>query len=273
MSLPEIDEIPTGPVPVPDVVARLAGDDDITPVWRNELGGLTFRLDDGRGGVRYAKWIATGTPEIDLLAEAERLTWARRWVNVPPVLEQGSDADGSWLVTTALPGRSAVDDHWRATPEVSAKAARAIGRGLRVLHDALPVEECPFDWSVERRLVRADERIADGEGPKNWSPEHRHLDLARARATIGDPPPIDRLVVCHGDACAPNTLVNDDGTFAAHVDLGSLGVADRWADLAVAAWSTEWNHGPGYDHLVYEAYGVAPDRERIAYYRLLWDMA
>jgi kanamycin kinase len=24
------------------------------------------------------------------------------------------------------------------------------------------------------------------------------------------------------------------------VDLGELGIADRWADLAVATWSTEW---------------------------------
>ncbi|WP_326639888.1 hypothetical protein OG884_34575 [Streptosporangium sp. NBC_01755] len=47
----------------------------------------------------------------------------------------------------------------------------------------------------------------------------------------------------------------------------------RWADLAVAAWSTEWNYGPGYDGVVYDAYGIAPDPERIAYYRLLWDMA
>ena len=53
--------------------------------------------------------------------------------------------------------------------------------------------------------------------------------------------------------------------------LGDGGVADRWADLAVAAWSTEWNYGPGYDGLVYSGYGVAPDAERIAYYRRLWD--
>ena len=65
-------------------------------------------------------------------------------------------------------------------------------------------------------------------------------------------------MVCHGDACAPNTLLYDDGTFAAHVDLGALGVADRWADLAVAAWSTEWNYGPGYDEIVYVGYGSPP---------------
>lgn len=184
----------------------------------------------------------TGTPEIDLPAEAERLAWARRWIVVPTVLDHGTDADGRWLLTAAVPGRSAVDPQWITRP---ATAAAAIGRGLRVLHHALPVTACPFDWSVERRL-------------------------ARATARVGEPPPIDRLVVCHGDACAPNTLLHDDGTFAAHVDLGAFGVADRWADLAVAAWSTEWNYGPGYDGIVYSAYGVAPDAERIAYYRRLW---
>lgn len=77
--------------------------------------------------------------------------------------------------------------------------------------------------------------------------------------------------MCHGDARAPNTLIGDDGTFSAHVDLGSLGVGDLWADLAIAAWSTEWNYGPGFEHLVYESYGIAPDPRRIAYYRRLWD--
>ncbi|PRX65908.1 kanamycin kinase [Nonomuraea fuscirosea] len=263
-------EIPAGPVTVPAVVAGLAGGDGITPVWRNELGGLTFRLDGAGGEVRYAKWVAAGTPEIDLGAEAERLAWAGRWVRVPPVLTHGADADGAWLVTAAVPGVSAVDARWAGAPAV---AATAIGRGLRILHDALPVAECPFDWSVERRLPRVAERIADGEGPGDWAPEHRPLGLAEARARLEAPPPVDRLVVCHGDACVPNTLLLDDGTVAAHVDLGSLGVADRWADLAVAAWSAEEDYGPGHDAHVYAGYGITPDAERIAYYRLLWDLA
>ncbi len=80
------------------------------------------------------------------------------------------------------------------------------------------------------------------------------------------------LVVCHGDACAPNTLLSDDGRWSGHVDLGFLGVADRWADLAVATWSTEWNYGPGWEEPLLDAYGIDPDRERMAYYRLLWDL-
>jgi kanamycin kinase len=243
VSRPALASRPTGPVSVPAVVTELAGGDRLVPVWQNVLGGLTFRLDGEDGRVRYTKWVTTGTPEIDFAGEAERLRWLEGRVPVPRVLAQGSDAEGAWLVTEGVPGRSAVDPRWVAEP---AAAATAIGRGLRQLHDALPVDECPFDWSVERRLARSDERL-------------------------GEPPPIDRLVVCHGDACAPNTLLHDDGRFAAHVDLGSLGVADRWADLAVAAWSTEWNYGPGFDGHVYEGYRIEPDPRRIAYYRLLWD--
>jgi kanamycin kinase len=86
-------------------------------------------------------------------------------------------------------------------------------------------------------------------------------------------PPPDKLVVCQGDACAPNTLLDDDGHWVGHVDLGRLGVADRWADLAVATWSAEWNYGPGWDRLLLDAYGIRPDPERTRYYRLLYDLS
>jgi kanamycin kinase len=41
---------------------RLARGRPTTPVWRNEPGGLTFRLGDG-DGAQYVKWIAAGTPD------------------------------------------------------------------------------------------------------------------------------------------------------------------------------------------------------------------
>ena len=256
---------PTGPVAVPRVVRRLAGDDRVTPVWRNELGGLTFRLDPAGGGpARFVKWSPAATG-LDLEAEAARLEWAGTWTPVPCVLDHGTVDDESaagadagpaqYLVTAALPGRSAVDPRWLAEP---ATAARALGAGLHALHDALPVAGCPFDWGVRERLARS-------------GPDVPPRAAAERAALAAEAPDVDRLVVCHGDACAPNTLLDDAGRWSAHVDLGRLGVADRWADLAVAAWSTEWNYGPGYDHLVYEAYGIAPDGERIAYYRRLWD--
>ncbi len=94
-----------------------------------------------------------------------------------------------------------------------------------------------------------------------------------ALAVLGAPPDVDRLVVCHGDACCPNTLLDSSGRYTAHVDLAALGVADRWADLAVATYSTVWNYGPGWEGPLLDAYGIDPDPERTRYYRQLWDLA
>lgn len=224
---------PNEPVTVPDVVYRIADGREVSAVWVNELGGVTFSVG---AGADFVKVYPDQHAHL-LAAEAPRLRWARQFATVPDVVGSGP----GWLHTRGLAGRSAVDPRWADEPRT---AARAIGAGLRRLHDALPVADCPF-------------------GRPTWVPS--------------DAPAADRLVVCHGDACSPNTLMTDDGAFAAHVDLGDLGVADRWADLAIATMSLDWNfptHGPdGFQAVLLDAYGVAADEERIAYYRRAWDAA
>ena len=126
---------------------------------------------------------------------------------------------------------------------------------------------------AEDRLADARRRAALGHlDPPSWQPEDRSLSIEQALDWLADIPPVDRLVVCHGDPRSPNTLIAEDGRCSGHVDLGELGVADRWADLAVATWSTEWNYGPGWEPLLLSAYGVRPDPDRTRYYRLLWDL-
>ncbi len=237
--------IPVDDVAVPDRVVALAGAASLTPVWRNDYGGLTFRTDDER-------FIKYGPRNLEhaLADEAQRLAWAGAYTRVPRVLAVGADDTHEWMVTVALPGLSAVDPRWVAEP---ATAVRAVGEGLRALHESLPVADCPFDWSVASRIANAERRGI------------------RVPESLRTPPPIDELVVCHADACCPNTLIGDDGQWVAHVDLGLLGTGDRWGDIAVASMSTEWNYGPGWEDALIEAYGVDPDRGRLAYYRDLWN--
>lgn len=242
--------IPLEPVAVPPRVRALAGDAGLECVWVNGHGGLTFRATpDAAGGAFYIKW-GPRQSETTMREEAERMRWASAWTRVPRVVDQGEDATHEWLVTAALDGDSAVHPRWVARPEV---AVRAVGEGLRALHDALPVQECPWDWGVDARIARAEARGI------------------RVPEALHDAPPVDRLVVAHADACCPNTLLDADGRWFAHVDLGLLGVADRWADIAAASMSTEWNYGPGWEDALIEAYGLEPDRARLAYYRELWN--
>jgi aminoglycoside phosphotransferase len=265
-----IAQSPQGVVPVPEVVTEVAAGRPVRAVWQNELGGLTFQI--GAGSARqFLKWTPPSSG-IDLTDEVARLRWARPFIVVPEVLDQGADASGSWMLTAGLPGRSAVDDHWKRDPST---AVRAIGAGLRALHETLPVAECPFEWSASSRLERVRARAAAARiDPGDWHEDLRRFGPAsRALDMLADPPPVDRLVVCHGDSCAPNTLIGDDGRCSGHVDLGRLGLADRWADLAIATWSTQWNYGPGWEEPLLEAYGIEPDPERTSYYRLLWDLS
>lgn len=155
---------------------------------------------------------------------------------MPRVIEAGCDESGSWLPTAAL-----------------------------------PVQGFPFEWSAGDRPQAFEPRVAAGEGPENRSGDHAHLGIAEARELLSAPPlPLD-LVVCHGGACAPNTVPDGPGNFSAHVDPGEPGVADRWSDLAIAAWSTAWNHGPGYEDCVHAGSGIEPDATRIGYYGMPWD--
>lgn len=241
--------IPQTTITAPGRVREIAAGAALECVWANNAGGLTFRATPADRHPFYIKW-GPLQEESTMRDEAERLRWAGRWIRVPEVLDQGQDATHEWLITAAIDGASAVHPRWLEQP---ATAVRAVGEGLRALHEALPVDDCPWDWGVHTRLANAARR-----GIR--VPEH----LLTA-------PPVDRLVVCHADACCPNTLLGADGRWLAHVDLGLLGVGDRWADIAVASMSTEWNYGPGWEDALIEAYGLEPDRERLAFYRDLWN--
>jgi kanamycin kinase len=226
-----------GDDPVPAVVVDLAAGTDLELVWRNELGGLTFRFGD-----RFVKWNPIHTA-IDLDRERVRLEWISRRHPAPKVLAFGATGTEQWLVTAALPGSYAVGDTWRARRD---EAISAIAAGLRAMH-AIPIDDFPPEWT-------------------------REVWVGREPESAGWRPPVEQPVVVHGDACAPNTLINTDGEWAGNVDFGDLAVGDRWADLAIASMSLDWNFGEGHQQEFFAAYGIEPDPDRIRYYRKLWDL-
>ncbi|WP_375387462.1 phosphotransferase [uncultured Amnibacterium sp.] len=223
--------LPPGEHPAPILSTLATGTPEL--VWRNELGGQTWSL-----GTRYLKW-SPDEAGLDLHREVERMRWLLGRYPVPEVLDSGHDGRGGWMLTAALAGTSAVTPRWRAEPET---AVRAIAGGLRGLHE-LDVTRFPSGW-------------------ESWA--------TRRPPALGPAPVDEPPVIVHGDACAPNTLVRADGGFAGIVDVGDLVLGDRWADLAVASMSLEWNFGPGWEPLFFDAYGIEPDDDRIAYFRRLW---
>lgn len=235
---------------MPPIVREIADGRRITAIWVNDLGGVTYRLGDDE----VIKWFRGEHWEIDLPAEAGRLRWVSAYLPVPEVIDVGSNGTDHWLRTRAIPAESAAHPSNATDP---ARTVPAVARGLRRWHDALPVADCPYQWDVASRIASRPNAALLADAPSL---------LAAASRMETD------LVVCRGDACAPNFLVRN-AEVVGYVDLGHVGVGDRWADLAPAMMSLEWNYGTGWDRSFVDSYEIEFDPERFDYYRRLWDLA
>jgi kanamycin kinase len=241
--------------------------------WQYGAPAVTYRLTSNDGECRFLK-LTRGIQYPTLTAEASRMRWAADHLPVPRVIEEGREEDVTWLVTAGLPGRDAT-----ALTADPGRLVRALATGLRSFHES-PVDLCPFDFRLEAALQHARSRLAAGHilPARDFHPEFEALSaeeaigrLERTCATTED------LVVCHGDYCLPNVLLRADSSgedlsVCGFVDLGELGIADRWWDLAVATWSLTWNLGPGFEDEFLRLYGVTPDPRRVEFYRLLYDV-
>lgn len=227
------------------------------------------RLASPAGETHYLKVVHRGwTPSAE--AEAERTLWAGSFLPVPRVLERGVTREASWLLTEGMDGTDATAAVFRE--DVSGLVTR-LAEGLRHFHSA-PVEACPFQFRCADAMQLVQRRFEAGQidATRDFHPEFAALTVAAAVEELAaGVPDSEDLVVCHGDYCAPNILLR--GTeVVGFVDLGELGVADRWWDLAVATWSLTWNFGPGYEDQFLNSYGALRDESRIRFYRLLYDL-
>lgn len=251
--------------------AALAGMEDwearVVWVFRPEV--TTWRLVSPDGEVRFLK-LARLEEQVGLAAERDRLLWTAARLPVPRMLGYGTDGEQAWLLTEGLEGVDATDDGLRSDPN---RLIPLLASGLRRIH-SLPIKDCPFDSCNDVMLQAAQRRVVAGLVDSVREPIDPGGSLTAAKALERLErlrPRYEDLVVCHGDYCLPNVLIRD-GRVSGYVDLGALGVADRWWDLAVASWSVTWNLGPGWEDHFLAAYGIARDPDKLAFYRLLYDL-
>lgn len=230
-----------------------------------------------RDGRAYAK-TGGGALRQELSDERDRLLWlATTELPAAEVLDWEDDGETATLTTAGLPGVP--------LSELSASAApggvKSLAVFLKRLH-GIGRDGCPFDrWlavTAAQARVNVDEgRVdetdfddeRDGRSAQALLDELLELRPRAEELETGD------LVVCHGDACLPNFLV-DPETYevTGMVDVGRLGVADRHLDLALAARSvsdTSLNpaYGPAAAEAMLAAYGLPADPWRLDFYRFL----
>jgi aminoglycoside phosphotransferase len=243
-------------------------------VGTGRSGAVVRRSPDGRA---YAK-SARGAERDELDAERARLEWlAGTDLPAAEILDWADDGETATLTLRTQPGVALSD----LPSSAVAGGAKTLGAFLKRLH-TIDREACPFErWlavtvplarlNVDRGSVDEDDFDQERAGRSAASLLEEVLEL-RPRAEkleVGD------LVVCHGDACLPNVLVDPETLqVTGIVDVGRMGVADRHVDLALADRSvsdTTLNpaYGPAAAEAMLAAYGLPADPWRLDFYRLL----
>lgn len=191
---------------------------------------------------RYVKVVPAAHSD-DLSAERDRIDWLSE-VGLPGarVLDFRSSEQGASLITSAVSGVSAD----QLDPPQLHTAWPSITDIVRRLHGIL-VELCPYDRALDSMVAAARATVAQNRVQTEFLPQH--LQYAPPAAILENlerelprrlEQEIEDLVVCHGDLCLPNVLV-DPGTLQVTglIDLGRLGLADPYADIALLLASAQ----------------------------------
>ncbi|MDR6789607.1 aminoglycoside 3'-phosphotransferase-1 [Sphingomonas sp. BE138] len=253
----------------------------LPPAWRERLAGATWeREPEGESGGVIHRLAAPGGdamflkfgegPVAEAVAdEAIRLRWLQGRVPAARLISAVVEEDAAWLLTAAVPGRTG--DGWLADrPQMLASIITGFAAFVRALH-ALPVDDCPFDAGAGIRLAAARRNVAAGVVDEDdFDDEHQGWSAARvlAEAEALRHAATDR-VVTHGDLSLGNLLFDAAGVLTGCIDVGRLGVADRYQDIAIF-WQNLADYGAAAQAAFLDEIGIgSPDTPRLRFHRLL----
>lgn len=274
---------PTRIGPMDDTASREspAAAPALPPTLSARLHGLQWHRDlVGEAGAKVYRVGGAGTPDLylkrgsrashdDVVDEFARLHWLRGTGWVPRVLHFEADAAGAWLLSEALPGKTAYQ--WlQQAPAQAGRIVQALAGFLRRFH-ATPIDSCPFDASHPLRLAAAQRRLQAGlvdtgdfaDARAGWSAD------AVWQAMTALLPLASERVLCHGDYSLDNILLDAPDHVVGVIDLGRAGVADPYQDLAILTSCLD-EFGPQLAGRFFAAYGIAaPDLRRLQFHQLL----
>lgn len=212
--------------------------------------------------------------------EKNIVAWLDGRIPVPKIPIYCVENETAYTLMSKVPGKMLCDEAYLHTP---AKLIKLVAEGLKMLWN-VDVNDCPCRvsrleerlkaarWNVENGMVDLDNVEPETFGPNGFlSPMELLTWLEQNR-------PREDIVLTHGDFCLPNIFVDHD-KISGFIDLGKMGPADRWQDIAIALrslahnFSGRYHNGTAYfrfePRMLLDELGIEMDERKNRYYMLL----
>ena len=206
------------------------------------------------------------------------MKWLERSGKVPHILAYEQQEQQSYLLMSKMQGKMSCDKQYMTRPEV---LFQMITEGLQWLW-SVDISDCPCNNTLVHKLKQAEFQVKHGlVDMENTEPEtFSENGFENPKALLQwlyENQPKEELVLSHGDYCLPNIFAKEDA-FCGFVDVGRMGIADKWQDIALCYRSLAHNFSGKYDGISYGTFneelffqmlGIEPNWEKIRYYILL----
>jgi aminoglycoside 3'-phosphotransferase I len=255
--------------PLPACLSAVLADYEWSRDTVGESAGGVFRLHGKADSPDYYLKQGVDTVADDITDEMTRLCWLADRVPVPAVVHFVRTPTEAWLLMEAMPGKTACQ-MLQASHDNHLAIVDALAAFLRRLH-SIPVNECPFNSEYIYRVAQARVRIDAGlvdvddfdDERQGWTADQVWKALQNQLPLVPDP------VVTHGDFSLDNLLMQN-GEVVGCIDVGRLGLADRYQDLAII-WNCLGEFDASLRERFWRQYGIADVDGRKLEFHLLLD--
>ena len=254
--------------------------DTLPPSIRSRLAHQSYVVDDiGRSGSTVLTFedtvlkIEAFTPETELTVQV--MEWMAQRLPAPRILDFVVSDDKSYLLMSRIPGKMSCDEVFLENPEPMVKL---LAEGLKMLWRT-DITGCPRERTILDDLARARQKVSEGRvDPEVFAAEADGFDSPESLlAWLETHVPEYDPVVCHGDYCMPNILL-ENGAVSGFIDLAHAGISDRCSDIYDCFWSLTANFNGTFGGKVYEDFdprslfphlGIDIDEDKLKFYQLL----
>ncbi len=219
---------------------------------RRHVEGLPYMMDEtglsGSAVILFENTVLKIEKHCEQLDKAvEMMHRLKGKLPIPEVVEYAVEDGFGYLLMTRIQGEMCCSPYYM---EHSNEMIALLAEGLHRLW-SIDISDCPVERSLEAETEKALHCIRSGCVSRETLSEfgfetaEEMLHWLETHSVQYDP------VLSHGDYCLPNLLLKD-GEISGYIDIGGIGIADRYSDIVDCWNSLKNNFGGVFGGKVYE---------------------